>query len=1122
MSNDNNDIQVSIGLDASPIEQAFQDIDDKADSLTQSLQSKFSGVGLGDKISEQLDSASKSIEDFEGVLASALNSTVGQDFAINLDASIAMEQITALDDAMAAAVNAGYIATIGIDTSQAESELSGFEGIVGNLPPINIPVTADPAGLDGINGALKETTAASDSAHESVATPFVITAGDVISQAQELSGAFERISEAHAKVNESAARIGLLNNSAISEDDIKAMSLAYQNEDHTMQDVLAIEKKLALQKVDTKEKMEALIPVYQNWGEAMGTTGADAMAKTTPMFKAFGVSLQDQQKYMEGVVRISEETSLGLDGLGTATQRVGYNFAEAGMSINDFEGFLLAAKSKGLGDRQMYALFNQGLKEITDSAEKAGTDVPKGTDAVKALADTLGWSVEDVNKFISAQSKATGEIEKFGEAEKKGHTAWQGIETAIQKATYGVQDFVTPLEPAAAGILGVAAAGAQLAIFDKFLLDGKIASGIKGIGAASTGVVGEVGLLEGALASLGGGPVIAGLAAVTLGIAAWETDFMGVRTKVLDAAQTIFDGFSTTVERGLSVAQDGGNAISNAIIGAFSGKGFDGTGLLSSLDTIVENATSKSGSGGAEAAQAFISKWNEAIAAGELSAPNIPDSSTAIRNRKGTDTKIDATAPVVINGTTLHNPGDKLINGTWYSSGSGVDSVGLSAFNKAFGSLPAAGGVQQSSTDVTTPAVVAAASALSAELIKRGYSSELANDPDSAKALGKSLGIDADALKASTAVVDASKLQATETTKATKSNSTALDGVTTAAKSTTAALNDVSKSASQKAIDATTADTSASSKSGVGASVAIDPFTVDPAQYLKDKLTEAAKTAGYETVSGYESYLNEYGKTIKDKAKELFSDEKSEGFGGKWDFDAWFSEASKGIPHATEAVSTLSSVLSSLGLDAQRAAAVQQNLNGAIADNTITNTEVKSVWDSLNQAIGQSGPLTQAAATQTLDLTQAYGRIQAAQETYAQYMQDGSLSTKEASDMNKRLADINALLGQSGVTATGGISGLPPALQSLASFAQSAVNQINAAIAGANQAVASANAAISAAQAKMQSAGSTIGTAGFTAVNGGKTTINQTVDLSGSKFTNVSGLTSAVQAAFAGIQAAAR
>ena len=73
-------------------------------------------------------------------------------------------------------------------------------------------------------------------------------------------------------------------------------------------------------------------------------------------------------------------------------------------------------------------------------------------------------------------------------------------------------------------------------------------------------------------------------------------------------------------------------------------------------------------------------------------------------------------------------------------------------------------------------------------------------------------------------------------------------------------------------------------------------------------------------------------------------------------------------------------------------------------------------------------------------------------------MSEGGLDATEAAHVEEAVAAATKMMGDAGITAEGGISGLPGALQALASAAQAAMSQIQAAI---SQAQSAAGAAVS-------------------------------------------------------------
>ena len=270
--------------------------------------------------------------------------------------------------------------------------------------------------------------------------------------------------------------------------------------------------------------------------------------------------------------------------------------------------------------------------------------------------------------------------------------------------------------------------------------------------------------------------------------------------------------------------------------------------------------------------------------------------------------------------------------------------------------------------------------------------------------------------------------QSTAQTKATE----AITSSTNAVNEFTKSLTPVSgKSAAEEAVAATTAQIAAESRGGGDS---YDLFSGDPAAYLEKELKADLDLFYGGSLDALIKDYESYGKTLQDKIHSIFAEGKSlSGYGG--DESEWMAKASPALNSFKTSLSDFSSI---------------------IGDGNVTLSEAARYLNQYNHESGQQIQYSQQQVGQSHEMLSAIMQISDAQSTYSQYMQDGSLSTQEAADMNSRLTEINRLLGEAGVTATGGVGGLPPALQSLASYASSAVSQINAAISSANAAVASA------------------------------------------------------------------
>ncbi len=610
---------------------------------------------------------------------------------------------------------------------------------------------------------------------------------------------------------------------------------------------------------------------------------------------------------------------------------------------------------------------------------------------------------------------------------------------------------------------------------------GSLLTGLTGIATAASGITGLGTAASGATPALAAlfGP--AGILAVGLGagaLAAYATNFGDFRDNINEvigdigrAASNIQTGNYEAAGRDMAQAvADGFETVGDLITKGIPEADKLLKGFISGLEEVARGA-----------GEGFREEFDQAVNSGAVVLDQFLDSITqavssfdaiALGQKVGADIVSGiSNAPANIMGfaSSIYSA---LINWNWGSLGAQIGSLiasGIKIINPIVGG-PLVAGLDgflnpKGQTSEGTPYVNPATQGSFSFAGNQGSYNSVTGKWEIPKTSGSSSQSAAELLakERDIRVSDAQKmLDSSDKLRAKYETQTnAQTAANKATESGTAAINNFTQTltSASKAVAApvsTPTNPDGSAFSGPGSSRAIDTFTTDPSRYFSDKLNQAAKTAGFDTVSEFESYLGEYGKTLKDKAREYFSEEKAAGFGGNWDFDAWFSEASKGISPAKNGIDSFIQSLSSFGMNANQAAVMQQKYNDIAQDGVAANGEAVDYIARFKQQTGDLTQYTQQNITETQGLLQAMIQAGQAQDQYTQYMSDGSLSAQEAADMNSRLADINRLLGDAGVTATGGVSGLPPALQSLASYAQSAATTINNAIANANAAVASA------------------------------------------------------------------
>lgn len=498
----------------------------------------------------------------------------------------------------------------GTGAGTLSDQLSSISSPNINTDPINNLTTA-------INGA---DTATADLRSE-LSTPFVITLGDVTGALDDLSNKIGAAESKFAGFNKAAAGVSLI--SGINEKAMKDMAIAVSDEDMSIQGAYDSANILAKQHVTSEAQMKSSLEAWKAFGNANDEQAATLQEKLIPAWNQFGISVEDQSKYMDGLTTLFQTTNMGSGDFSSAIAKNGKDLSEMGLSLEQVETLFLSMEESGYTGRKGASALSGAITDINAAAKEAGGEVPKGADAFKALVDTIGISSDKVSSASEKIEKSSGAVGKWSEAMDKGDTATEKFQAKVEKLTAGFSDLVTPLAPAAVGISGIAAAGANLAIFDKFLAGGAISSGLEGlvsklplIGTTAAEGAGGVGLLEGSLAALGPAGIIAAGAAVVIGTA-YATNFGGFADNINTALEESGEALK---EFGEGDYEDAGKKAAESIADGFGALGdllgdvvqalpelaVDAEKLLSGLNEGLKEAARGAGEGFRAALESFL------------------------------------------------------------------------------------------------------------------------------------------------------------------------------------------------------------------------------------------------------------------------------------------------------------------------------------------------------------------------------------------------------------------------------------------------------------------------------------------------------------------------------------
>ena len=292
-------------------------------------------------------------------------------------------------------------------------------------------------------------------------------------------------------------------------------------------------------------------------------------------------------------------------------------------------------------------------------------------EGLKPIVEEIGaWLNENQDTMVEFAKNAveglTPFVTKFMDLAKKLMDWFNSLPKDMQSKIAGLTGLGAAMATIGGPLLllgslpvsGIAKIVGLLSTLSKISLGGlglsTVATDITAIGTAASGAAGASGdgALSAALAAIGGPVTLGAIAGVGLAIVAWETDFMNVRTNGLAAMNDLFRGTQELAGQAIQAGADGVLGIAEAVVNGLNSLPVDLSLLTSNIEKSMDAIKPLAERNGSEAAYAWIDAWNEAVKNGELSVPNIPDSSTPkTTNKPGRKTELPDGA-FTVNATT--------------------------------------------------------------------------------------------------------------------------------------------------------------------------------------------------------------------------------------------------------------------------------------------------------------------------------------------------------------------------------------------------------------------------------------------------------------------------------------
>lgn len=569
MAGEFEDLQIKVSVDASGAESGLNALSSSIDKVSEDIAAFGEGANFADAISQGCIAAVNDVENLDAVIQGVIDGMTAEsiDIAVGVDATGASDALKEVDD------------------------------------------------------SISKTQSSSEGLRSELSTPFVVTAGDAIDAFNNLGQSIINAENHVADFNKVSAGLSLIGGQTAQA--YKDIAVGVSNEDMSIQQALETEMILSKQHVSSIDELKNLTEAWKNFGNANDEQASSLQQKLIPAWNQFGVTAQEQPKYFDALTTLFQTTNLSSSDFSSSIVRTGKDLSGFGLTLDQVAKLYLTMEESGYTGRKGMSALSGAITDINDNAEKMGVSVPKGDAALNALYKTIGISNDKVSEANKLFEASTGATDKWSEAMDKGDTSTEKMAAQVDKLTIGMKEAITPLAPVAAGVAGLASAGANLAIFDKFLAGGKISSGISGI-AASLPLIGTAAAeTEGGVVGLGTalgalGPItIAGAAIAAAGIAAYATNFGGFADNINESialAQEAIQAFSEGdyEEAGKKMAESmasGFEALGDLlkdVIADLPELTVDAAKLLKGLKEGLEKIAEGAGEGAAQALQKTI------------------------------------------------------------------------------------------------------------------------------------------------------------------------------------------------------------------------------------------------------------------------------------------------------------------------------------------------------------------------------------------------------------------------------------------------------------------------------------------------------------------------------------
>ena len=359
-------------------------------------------------------------------------------------------------------------------------------------------------------------------ASEAASVSAADVAANVAAKAAVVGGTITSLVNHAEAMNESLRRTAII--AGYTNDELRRMVLSITNVTFSNESAVRGMDALIKAGVESKEQFEALLPVFDTFGDATGIDMTDGIKAFNAVLSAMGIPLDDAAEHLDTFTFLTQKTTVSLDKLGMLMRREAVAMKEMSLSTEDIAVAMAALEYEGIKGPRAIMVFQTAMKEAGGSVE--------------AFWQNLTVSSKVLDEQRQRLADSAGLTDELAASNTASLTIWDYLQYRIDGVKWSIGSFLKPVQDLGPVLIGL---GGILTVLPPI---------ITSVTAAVTGLTAAKMLLFAKVIA-----VIAIVAAVGLAIRhLWETNetFRAVVIQIWDTISKHFEEVMTAIKAILS------------------------------------------------------------------------------------------------------------------------------------------------------------------------------------------------------------------------------------------------------------------------------------------------------------------------------------------------------------------------------------------------------------------------------------------------------------------------------------------------------------------------------------------------------------------------------------------